>query len=170
MSTMVETIRSSSPRLAEEAEVTRPSKQINAESWIRFCDRSGSMVLILDGNSEIGAHVRSDLCYLIRWRAVTNRIFSSEKNYFHYACATCYELPSNMLPCIIYKYYIMSGYLVIIIYIWRIDEYMWYAVNGIRKQHLVHFFFCGFLYHFAFIFHFFLFLPNNLGLAVHYLE
>ena len=25
-----------------------------------------TMVLILDGNSEVGAHVRSNLCYLIR--------------------------------------------------------------------------------------------------------
>ena len=46
-----------------------------------------SMVLI-DGNSEIGAHVRSNLCYLIclrhliRSRAVTNRISISEKTYF----------------------------------------------------------------------------------------
>ena len=36
-----------------------------------------TMVLILDGNSEIGAHIRSTLCYLIclrysfRWKAVT---------------------------------------------------------------------------------------------------
>ena len=47
------------------------------------------MVLILDGNSEIGAQVRSNLCVLtclrhvIRSRAAPNRIFSlSEKNYF----------------------------------------------------------------------------------------
>ena len=44
------------------------------------------MVLILDGNSEIGAHVRSNLCYLIclghwiRSRVVINRDFFYEKN------------------------------------------------------------------------------------------
>ena len=45
-------------------------------------------VLILDGNSEIGAHERSNLRYmisfmhLIRSGAVTNRIFQSEKIYY----------------------------------------------------------------------------------------
>ena len=40
-------------------------------------------VIILDGYSEIAAHVWSDLCYLIclknlfRWRAVTNAVFFS---------------------------------------------------------------------------------------------
>ena len=43
---------------------------------------SKPMVLILDGNPEIGVHVRSNLCYficlrhLLRSRAVTNRIIS----------------------------------------------------------------------------------------------
>ena len=60
-----------------------------------------SMVLIVDGNSEIDAHVGSNLCYLIclrhsiRSKAVTNRIFLFEKTYFH-ACAACIELPSNI--------------------------------------------------------------------------
>ena len=61
------------------------------------------MVLTLDGNSEISAHVRSNLNYLIRYRqlirskAVTNRnFFCSEKTYFLYACETCSELPSNI--------------------------------------------------------------------------
>ena len=45
-------------------------------------------LLILDGISEIGAYVRSNLCYLIclrhlnRSREVTNSIFLSEKTYF----------------------------------------------------------------------------------------
>ena len=45
------------------------------------------MVLILDGNSEIGAQVRSNLCYLIclkhliRNKAVSNRVIFSEKTY-----------------------------------------------------------------------------------------
>ena len=47
------------------------------------------MLLILNGNSEIGTHVKSNLCYLVLvigicsdLKAVTNRIFSSEKTYF----------------------------------------------------------------------------------------
>ena len=44
--------------------------------------------LIVDGNSEICAHVRSNLCYLLclshlfRSKTVTNMIFFSEKTYF----------------------------------------------------------------------------------------
>ena len=55
-----------------------------------------TMVLIIDGNSEEGAHVRSKLCYsislryLIRSSAVKNRIFSP------HACATYSELPFNI--------------------------------------------------------------------------
>ena len=57
------------------------------------------MVLILDGNSEIGAQVRSHLCYLIRLmrsREVTNREFYPKWLFFVHACATCSELPSNI--------------------------------------------------------------------------
>ena len=56
------------------------------------------MVLILDGNSEIGAHVWSNLCYLIclrhliRSKTVTNLIFPI----FLHACATCSKLPSDI--------------------------------------------------------------------------
>ena len=48
------------------------------------------MVLILYGNSGIGAHVWSNLCWrhLIRTRAVTNTFFCT--------CATCFELPTNI--------------------------------------------------------------------------
>ena len=61
------------------------------------------MALILDGKSEIGAHVRSNLYYLINFRhlsksrAVTNRIISFYKNTaFLHAGAACSELPSNI--------------------------------------------------------------------------
>ena len=64
-----------------------------------------TMVLILDGNSEIVAHVRSKHCYLIclrhliRSRTVTNRIvFSPKRRIFLHACATCSELPSTLSP------------------------------------------------------------------------
>ena len=46
------------------------------------------MVLILDGNSLRGAHVRRNICYstcsrhLITSRAVTNRVFLPEKTHF----------------------------------------------------------------------------------------
>ena len=48
------------------------------------------MVLVLDGNSEISAHVWSNLCYLtcsrhlVRSRAVTNRIFFLRKGLFSF--------------------------------------------------------------------------------------
>ena len=53
-----------------------------------FLWRSNPWYFILDGNSETGAHERSNLCYLI-WlrhliwsRAVTNRIMVFERTYF----------------------------------------------------------------------------------------
>ena len=42
-----------------------------------------TMVLILNGISEIGAHVRSSLLHLIRSRTVTNRIVFFEKTFFN---------------------------------------------------------------------------------------
>ena len=58
---------------------------------------------ILDGISEIRAHVRSNLCYLIyswhliRLIVVTNRIFFSEKTYLYlHACTTCSDLQSKL--------------------------------------------------------------------------
>ena len=53
-----------------------------------------TMVLILDGNLEIGAHVRSSLTYLIcfwhllRSRSVTKRIFAPKRHIVLYARAT----------------------------------------------------------------------------------
>ena len=67
-----------------------------SDRFINNVRRKGQcmMVSILDGNSRIGAHVRSNLCYLIclryliRSRAVTNRIFFSPKrSIFLHACA-----------------------------------------------------------------------------------
>ena len=46
-----------------------------------------TMVLILDGDSETGVHVMSDICYLtflmhqIRSRAFTNRCFLTKKTF-----------------------------------------------------------------------------------------
>ena len=51
------------------------------------------MVLISDVNSEIGAHLRSNLCYLICLRDL---IRSRAVSYFLHASPTCSELPSNM--------------------------------------------------------------------------
>ena len=63
---------------------------MNLLSSSRFSEH---MVLTIDGNLEVGTHVRRNLCYLIclrhlRSKAVKNQIF------FH-AYATCPELPSN---------------------------------------------------------------------------
>ena len=59
------------------------------------------MVLTSCGNSEIGAHVKNNICcliflmHLIRSRAVTNRIFFSPiRPIFLHACTKCSELPS----------------------------------------------------------------------------
>ena len=58
------------------------------------------LVLILNGNSEIGAHVKSNLCHLNclmhlnRSKAVTTRIFSLCQKL--HVCATCSKLPSNI--------------------------------------------------------------------------
>ena len=63
--------------------------------------RVESMLLILDGNSEIDAHIRGNhyyfiwLRHLMRSRGVTNQIFFSGKICLH-ACVTCFELPSNI--------------------------------------------------------------------------
>ena len=61
------------------------------------------MVLIIDGNSEIGAHIKSKLCYLIcirhliRPRTVSYRNFSFPvRPIFLNACAICPELVSNI--------------------------------------------------------------------------
>ena len=62
------------------------------------------MVLILDGNSLRGAHVRRNICYstcsrlFITSRAVTNRVFLT---ILLHACATCNELPSNISTMVI---------------------------------------------------------------------
>jgi len=61
------------------------------------------MVFILDGNSEIGAHVRSNYYYLnclrhlIRMKAVTIRILLTPKRFsFFHTYATCSELLFNL--------------------------------------------------------------------------
>ena len=66
------------------------------------CNITVLMVLIIDGNSAIGAHVRSNFCYLIclrhalTQRAVKNRFFfSSIRAIFLHPCATYPELPTN---------------------------------------------------------------------------
>ena len=60
----------------------------------------GTYVLILDGNSEIGAHVRSNLCHLIWIRHLISSgvvlkgyFFYPKILFFFHAYATCYELP-----------------------------------------------------------------------------
>ena len=72
-----------------------------------------SMVLLLDGNSKIGAPVRSNLCYLICLRhlirsvTVANLIvFLQIRHIFLHTCAACSELPckasttaSKTTPC-----------------------------------------------------------------------
>ena len=51
-----------------------------------------AMVLILDSNSEIGAHVRSNLGYLTCLRHLISSVVTKIPAILH-ACATCSELP-----------------------------------------------------------------------------
>ena len=63
-----------------------------------------AMVLILDGNLEIGAHVRCNFCY---FTCLRHLIECSHKSDFYFfrkdllsymrACATCPELPSSII-------------------------------------------------------------------------
>ena len=62
-----------------------------------------TIVLLLDGNSEIGVHLISNLCYLISlghllWsKEITNWIFfSSKRPILLLACNPCSELLSNI--------------------------------------------------------------------------
>ena len=69
-----------------------------------------ALVLISDGNSEIGARVRSNIYYLICLsnllgsRTVKNPIFSPKRPIYLHTCATSSELPSvmsSMIPAVI---------------------------------------------------------------------
>ena len=76
------------------------------------------MVIVWEGNSERGAHVNSNICYLIclrhlnRSRAVTNRIFSEKKLFFQ-TCASYYESPSNICTiCLLMHFSTLVGTLI----------------------------------------------------------
>ena len=65
-------------------------KEVGKNSTSFPANEGWSMVLISDGNSVIGTHVRSNLCYLISFRpwitsrAVTNRIFIPPKRLVYF--------------------------------------------------------------------------------------
>ena len=65
-----------------------------------FSSRETQGTHILDGTSEIGAHVRSNLCYLIGLRhLISSRNVTIPILFgliFLHACATCSELPFNI--------------------------------------------------------------------------
>ena len=68
------------------------------------------MILIYDGNSEIGAHVRNNLCHLIcsrhlLWsRIVMNRIFFPPKNLFSFMRAqNCSWLSTIVCLCFTHR-------------------------------------------------------------------
>ena len=78
------------------------------------------MVPVLDVNSEMGAHVKSNIFLfdLIKAFVYFERrhkldLFSPKRSIFLYAFATCSELPSNisnMIMNISFKYMISSEY------------------------------------------------------------
>ena len=66
------------------------------------------MVLIIDGNSVIIAHVGSNLCYLICSRYLIRSrefiiliFFPTKRPLFFYPCATWFELPSNIVTMVL---------------------------------------------------------------------
>ena len=85
-----------------------------------------AMVLKLDGNSEIGAHVRNNVCYylclwhLIKSRAVTNRFFFAPKRHiFPHASATCSELPSNISTLVLTVHATITSTLLFLYFIYN---------------------------------------------------
>ena len=79
-----------------------------------ICISITSMVLVLDGISQKGAHVRSNLCYLTCLRLLIKRepaqigYFSPKRPFFDHACATCTELPSNVTMLGVFSLYIFG--------------------------------------------------------------
>ena len=71
------------------------------------------MRTFLDGNSEIGAQVRSNLYYLICLRRLNSSgqsqigFFSLKRPIFLHACTTCSELPSNISTMIFFCFFFM---------------------------------------------------------------
>ena len=77
------------------------------------------MVLILDGNSELGAHARSNLCYstclINRFFQLDRKqsrigLFSLKSSIFPHACATCSELPYDISTMIYLMVSIFFGH------------------------------------------------------------
>ena len=58
--------------------------------------QSNLSTIILDGNSEIGAYVRSNLCYLMSLKQSQITFVLTKKPIVLHACATCSELQSNL--------------------------------------------------------------------------
>ena len=75
-----------------------------------FISPLSTIVLILDGNSEIGAH--EELSLLSDLLKAFDKIESSHKSHIFYpkgpiflhACATCSQLPSNLSTIIVYEH------------------------------------------------------------------
>ena len=73
-----------------------------------------SMVLLLDGYSEIGAHVKSIYCFmisfwqLIRSRAVTNRTYSPKTPVFLHTCVLYNNISTEYCVegCVIFSIYL----------------------------------------------------------------
>ena len=89
-----ENLTEKSSMASDSKEIMIPGEQTNPDPTF-----GKSMVLILDGNLEIGENVRSNLGYSISWRhlivsrAGTNQIFFLQEDlFFLHDCTTCSEL------------------------------------------------------------------------------
>ena len=103
------------------------------------------MVFILHGNSDIGAHVWSNTGYLIclrhliRSRAVTNRIFFSEKTYLPSNVSTMTatviyyvqwsSIIGSPLPYLKMDCFILHVFFIFLIYSFHISDYLLYWVS-----------------------------------------
>ena len=75
---------------------TRDKNALHSKNAIlKFTRDNSTMVLILDGNSEIGAHVWSEIAIMICKRFRARFVFQRRPVFLH-KCATRFELPSNI--------------------------------------------------------------------------
>ena len=69
-------------------------KKLDLNVYCIYQTCGDNMVLMLDGNSEIGAHVLISVVLSVSDIWLDRE--QSQKTYFLYACTACSEIPSNI--------------------------------------------------------------------------
>ena len=80
-----------------ESRVKPPLYALNI--WLRSPAVNSIVALILDGNSDIGAHVRPFVLFkAFDWIENSDKLyfFSAKRPIYLHACTTCSELPSEI--------------------------------------------------------------------------